>query len=81
MGKFAEIFFRHETVIAWVVFAVCGLTAITGLATGHKEVIAVAFGGLLLFLATYVALTLTVTYQMGARIRKASKRTLADMAD
>lgn len=79
MAKFAEIFFRHETIIAWVVFAVCGVSAFIGLATGHKDVIAVAFGGLLVFLAVYAALTLATVYGMTARIRKASKRTAADM--
>jgi hypothetical protein len=80
MGKFEEIFFRHETVIAWVVFAVCGIAAFTGLAIGHKEIIAVAFAGLLVFLAVYTALTFAATYRMRARIREASKRTAADMA-
>jgi hypothetical protein len=79
MAKFEEIFFRHETVVAWVVFAVCGLGAFTGLAIGHKEVIAVAFGGLMVFLAVYTVLTVAATYRIGARIRKASKRTPADM--
>jgi hypothetical protein len=76
MDKFAEIFFRHEAVIAWVVFAVCGLSAFVGLAMGHKEIVAVAFGVLLAFLAVYVTLTLTMTHRMISRIHKARRRAI-----
>lgn len=79
MSKSARTNNRREEAIGWVILSLCGIAAFAGLAIGHKEITAFAFGALGIFLAGYVGMTVSDNYRMKARIRKASKRTAADM--
>lgn len=80
MAKMEKNTSRIEDVIVWGIFAACAVAAFVGLESGHKEVIAYAFIALGIFLAVYVFLTFGVSnYRMKARIRKASKRTAAEI--
>lgn len=79
MSKSAETANRREDASAWVIFSLCGIAAFTGLVIGNKDLIAIAFITLGSLLAIYVGLTVADNFRMKARIRKASKRTAADM--
>jgi hypothetical protein len=80
MSKSAKTISRIEDISVWVIFLLCGIAAFTGLMIGHKEVTAIAFITLGAMLAIYVGMTATDHLRMKVRIRKASKRTAADMA-
>lgn len=80
MSKSAKTPNRFEDVSVWVIFSLCGIAAFTGLAIDHKEVTAIAFITLGALLAINVGLVVADNYRMKARIRKASKRTAADVS-
>lgn len=79
MSKSASTANRREDTIAWVVFSLCSIAAFVGLAIDHKEITLFAFVALGMLIARQITLVIADNYRMKARIRKASKRTAADM--
>lgn len=79
MSKLEKFITRSEDIIASVVFALCGGSAVFGLLTGQKEVAGFAMIVLLVCVLLYLVMVFSGNLRRNARIRQARKRTEADM--